>query len=248
MTLLFILLFVLGPLLRQLGGGQQQEGRPGKPGPGSPRQPGDPDPGPREVREAPPQRPVRPAQQGPTQQTPAPQRPAQPGTVRSERSDAGSGSLQERLEEARRRVLEAMGEEPAAGSGRTAPARPAPSGTPQGGRRTVATPTTSSAPRQDLDWQDVVSPAQSFLPTPDAAAREAARREREEQARKRREQAARVRQKQRTSPARTARLPNERIPALGREGILNGIIWHEMLSPPVSKRGDRRTGSRLRSR
>jgi hypothetical protein len=180
LSILFILLFVVGPLLRRLGGGRQA---PEPPRPGR-----------------------RPNQ-------------APPGAEEAEQSD---GALGRRLEEARRRVLEAMGEE----------------GGPVAGES--SSPERQAQQRDSLDWQETYVPAQPFLTAsqPALRRRKATTPDRTET----------VRTERRRDVRQPARLRRGRQPALDRSGIVSGVMWHEILSEPVSRRGSRRLSSRLRSR
>jgi hypothetical protein len=183
LTLVFILFFVVGPLLRRFTGQQQQPpGRPGRP----------------------------PAQ--PTGGTPG----------------EGEGPLARRLEEARRRVLEALGEEETRGG--VAPAPPTRSST-------AAIPSSS----RTLDWQQAAKPVRPFIERQGVrtAARPSAAKPAEGGA---------LPPVRRHPSTQTAKLRPGRLPALDERGIVNGVIWHEILSEPVSRRGIRRQSSRLRSR
>ena len=209
-TILFVLLFVVGPLLQRRGrdagqGRPQGRGQGGGPGRGqAPGQEGKPPP-PADTRAS--------TRQGELPRTGA---------------DEAEGPLSQRLEEARRRVLEAMGEQQESGRQKTAQARP--------------------QQRQELDWQDpalnwqeVVKPVDSFIarPAKPSTLRGASG------------------EVISAPPLRTERRRKARPPAklavgsafgTSAESIMNGFIWHEILSEPVSKRGTRRQPSRLRSR
>lgn len=190
LSLLFILLFVVGPLLRRISGSKQ------KPPPTTGRRP------------------------PPPVQT-------ESGGERAE----GGGPLESRLEEARRRVLEAMGD-PESSRGEA------------GGQ--MATPSSQPPPERELDWQASAKPVQPFLLT-------------REQAERQREAAAArvvgpapaetdVTTRRRRRERQPIKMRSGRLPALDRNGVLGGMIWHEILSEPVSERGTRRAKSRLRSR
>jgi hypothetical protein len=184
LTLVFILFFVVGPLLRRFSGQQR------KPPMGRPSAP-----------------------------------PARPDATRAgEAAGQAEGPLARRLEEARRRVLEALGEE----EPRT---------------EQVPTPARTPADVRTLDWQASPRYVPAFIKgqevrvrtgrkaapaTPDTVS----------------EQLPSVR---RRSTASAARLRSGMLPELDKIGIINGIIWHEILSEPVSRRGIRRLSSRHRS-
>jgi hypothetical protein len=174
LTIVFILLFVVGPLVRRLGGGGRQQ-RPPTGGPPTARPP-----------------------QGP----------------RAEED----GPLARRLEEARRRVQEAMGE-------REPPRRP------------LEEPPRPAA--RQLDWQPAPVQVPSFIPAAGPVRKRPATAE---------APAVSLPSERRLPERQTAKLPVGRRPALNRNGIVNGVIWHEILSEPVSRRGIRRQTSRLRSR
>lgn len=184
LTIVFILFFVVGPLLRRLGGGQQPPQERG--GQGSPR-------------------------------------------PRPEAQEAGEveGPLARRLEEARKRVLEAMGEGD----------QPGPESTPEPPRQQPAPRPPKRQP--ELDWQSVSGPTESFIQRRERKVRS------EKPAVTRGQGALR---KTRDAARAPARLRAERGFAIHRRGIVNGMIWHEILGEPVAKRGTRRQTSRLRSR
>ncbi|MEX2542617.1 MAG: hypothetical protein WD314_12450 [Trueperaceae bacterium] len=183
LSIIFILFFVVGPLLRRFSGRGQ-----------STRQP--------------PQRRPQAGQEA---------RPPREATAE------GEGPLSRRLEEARRRVQEAMGDqvEPHLESKRS------------------AADSRSTASTRELDWQASAKVVPAFL-TP--TARPASRRKADTAA-----ESAALR-KDRSRVRQPAKLRLGRRPALDDNGILNGVIWHEILSEPVSRRGTRRQPSRLRSR
>lgn len=58
--------------------------------------------------------------------------------------------------------------------------------------------------------------------------------------------APRVRPERRPTPARAARLKRDAVLGLGPDDIMAGLIWHEVLSDPPSKRRIRRPSSRRR--
>lgn len=208
-TILFILFFVVGPLLQRRGRGQGRRGSP------PPSQPG---------------RSSRPSS-GPS---------SRPQSTTSSDAGDGGGPLSERLEEARRRVLEAMGEQqPRSRNEPSPPAQPSPA--------------TSQRPGVDwqkrgLDWQDpsvnwqeVVKPVESFMTTRPKA--NSLRGESGEYI-----SAPPLRTERRRAARRPAKLSVGRGFGTGGDAIFNGIIWHEILSEPVSRRGNRRVQSRHRSR
>lgn len=231
LTLVFILLFVVGPLVQRMSkGGRQQQG-------------GD--------RPAPPRAPEAPRRQWTEQQSPEGEADARPDSP-----------LAERLEEARRRVQDAMGED-RRGRARTreesrtgtyGPGDYGDGGKLADGRdrpaldwqQTASQARSGAAGSQqpDLDWQKVVMPEESFM-----GGRQRERPERVEPAddvptvtR------GRVRSERLDRDGETARLSLGRRIALEPRGVLHGLMWHEILSEPVSKRGTRRQTSRLRSR
>lgn len=183
LSIVFILFFVVGPLLRRFSGRGQS------------------------TRQPPAKRPPR----GQDERT-------APG------ADTDSDSpMSRRLEEARRRVQEAMGE--GAESQRQ-------------DQRSPADSRPASSPRE-LDWQASAKVVPAFLDTP---ARPPSRRKANAA------KAAPALRTDRSEAKRPAKLRHRRRPALDDDGILNGVIWHEILSEPVSRRGTRRQPSRLRSR
>jgi hypothetical protein len=175
LTIVFILLFVVGPLVRRLGGGGRQ--------------------------------------QRPPTGRPAPDRPTQAAPAEEE------GPLARRLEEARRRVQEAMSE------------REPPRRTPEEAARPTG---------RRLDWQPAPVQVPSFIPAQRPPIRK--RSPTTEPG------ASALPSERRPTDRQAAKLPVGRKPALNRDGIVNGVIWHEILSEPVSRRGIRRQTSRLRSR
>ncbi|HEX7004674.1 MAG TPA: hypothetical protein VF168_10880 [Trueperaceae bacterium] len=196
-TILFILLFVVGPLLQRRG----QRRRP--PGGGADR-----------------------PQAGP----PTP------------RTDAGTeGPLSKRLEEARRRVLEAMGEDTGEAT------RPAPRQQPRQpeldwqGRVDWQKDQQVDWQQKGVSWQEVVTPEQTFIAAPPK--RSSLRSDTGEVI-----SAPPLRTMRRRRSRPTARLAVGRGFGLTPDAILSGIIWHEILGEPVSKRGIRRGQSRHRSR
>ena len=205
-TILFILFFVVGPLLRRAGGQRRQP----------------------------------PGRGGRKSNTRSTERAGLPPEA------AGSdeaGPLSKRLEEARRRVLEAMGESEEQTRGST---------TAQQGKSTVSgmpSPAAASAKAavdsardksRKLDWQASPEAVKPFI-APRARPRDRTTGDDSPAV-------VKLRSKRRTSARPTAKIRDERRPALDEDGIINGMIWHEILSDPVSKRGTRRQTSRLRSR
>lgn len=154
-------------------------------------------------------------------------------------SDEG-GPLSRRLEEARRRVLEAMGESEQQTRGSTTGH--------QGGRpvsaplvpATKAAVDSASGKSPKLDWQASAKAVEPFIaPRPRPRHRTSADDG---------PAVTKLSAKRRTSARPAAKIRVERRPALDEDGIINGMIWHEILSEPVSRRGTRRVRSRLRSR
>jgi hypothetical protein len=182
LTLVFILFFVVGPLLRRFSG---QQNKP------------------------------------PTRPSSAP--PIRPDAKRAgDAAGQAEGPLAKRLEEARRRVLEALGEE-------------------EPRREQVPTPTRTTADVRTLDWQASARHVPAFIKRPEVRT---GRKTAPAAPVTVSEQLPSVR---RHSPASTATLRSGMLPELDKTGIINGIIWHEILSEPVSRRGIRRLSSRHRS-
>ena len=176
------------------------------------------------------------------QRRPPPGRGTRPGGREAgappPRPDADrEGPLSERLEEARRRVLEAMGEQPRS-EAPTQP-QPAPRGAPS--RPDLDWQRGVDWQQKGVEWQEVVKPVESFMTS------------RQQRSSLRGESgqvisAPPLRTERRRKPRRTAKLAVGQGFGTSGDAILNGIIWHEILSEPVSRRGNRRQPSRLRSR
>jgi hypothetical protein len=177
LTIIFILFFVIGPLLRRMSGGGQPQRRtpPGRPSSGRP--------------------------------------------AADSRSEP-EGPLSRRLEEARRRVQEAMGEHEAG---------------PSEARRRPA-----GQPARELDWQPAPTPLPASIP--------AERQPPQQRAAATQPVSPTLSAERRRQARPPAKLRLGRRPSTSKDGIVNGVIWHEILSEPVSRRGIRRQTSRLRSR
>lgn len=161
----------------------------------------------------------------PPRQQPGRRPPAQPGG--REAAAGGSDELTRKMEEARRRIEQALsGTEPAAPRPAPRPAAP-PAGTPQ----QVARRATPLPRRPDMAA---------------ASARAAAERTRLLRERSAAElQVTKLPKRQTYTGARGSVTAGS---LLGRDSILRGLIWHQILSEPPHRRSFRRQQSRLRSR
>lgn len=196
-------------------------------------------------------------QQKPEQEQP-PQRgrgqPPPDTQVQTQRA-AGADDWLEKLEEARRRIAEALGEEtagqqkvpvPAAPGPRvrqtqakTVPGRPAPATARSAGPAPAAT---------GIDWQQVTTRPPTEHSAAAAAARDRAAAERTRRLREASTASAvQVTAAGRKGPYTAGRRKRQASDLFGSDSVLNGYIWHQILSEPPHRRGNRRKVSRLRS-
>lgn len=193
----------------------------------------------------------KPEQEQPPQRGPG-QAPPAGGTVQTQQRTAGADDWQAKLEEARRRIAEALGEDtvqqppPTKAPRSPAPARPVQSrsvaGRPQ--------PAPARAPT-GIDWQQVTTRP----PTEHSAAAAAARnRAAAERTRRLREASTasttselQVTAASRRGPYTAGRRKRQASDLFSSDSVLNGYIWHQILSEPPHRRGNRRKVSRLRS-